>query len=80
MEASVARESCKPIALFVCSSAKKVRDAPACSNAAQKKITKKATIKMTQMRCFSIFVRLLSEMINPGAAMDNEKMNEPTIP
>ena len=51
----------KPKSLWVCSAAKKVNDAPACSKALQKKITKKATIKITPIRCFSILLNVLSE-------------------
>src|SRR5215207_5290329 len=41
---------------LVCSAAKKVSDAPACSNAAQKKTTKKAETKMTRIRSRSTLV------------------------
>ena len=45
----------------VCSSAKKVSEAPACSKALQKKTTKKETMKMTAILFFSSNERDLSE-------------------
>ena len=45
-------------------SAIKVNELPACSKAAQKKITKKATMYSTSIRCVSIFVNDLSVNIN----------------
>src|SRR5690349_6146482 len=50
-----------PRSLCVCSSAKNVKDAPACSKADQKKITKKATMNMTTILCFSNLLSVLSE-------------------
>src|SRR6185436_3021214 len=62
---------------WVVSSAKKVSDAPACSNADQKKITKKQSIKITQIRCRSITVNDLSEIIKPGTATAALKVSAP---
>ncbi len=45
---------------FVCSSAKKVSEAPACSKAAQKNITKNETMKITITFFFSALVSVLS--------------------
>src|SRR6478672_4371475 len=55
--------------LSVCLSANNVNDAPACSKAPQKKITKKARMKITVIRCVSIFDKLLSLKINIGMAI-----------
>ena len=52
-----------PKSRWVCSSAKKVREAPACSKALQKNTTKKETLNMTATRCFSITLSDLSEKI-----------------
>lgn len=54
--AGITKFPSQEITLSVCSSAKNVNDTPACSNAAQKKITKKAKMKITAILCLSIFV------------------------
>ena len=65
-----------PRSRLVCSSAKKVNEAPACSNALQKKTTKKDTVKMTSTLLFSSLESVLSvKTINAMVMIEAERRN-----
>ena len=64
-----------PRSRLVCSSAKKVSEAPACSKALQKKTTKKETVKITSTLLFSTLESVLSvKTIKAMVMIEAERM------